>query len=214
MNQANRRLVYSSLAVLLALALNVSPAPLFAGKYNPNVSIGDKVAEWTDLPGADEKTYSSKDFADRDCLVVVFTCNSCPYAVDYEDRINRLAKKYAAPDAPVAVVAINVNRLEADRLPAMRKRAEERKFVFPYLYDESQQIAKQFGAVRTPEFFVLNKERRIVYMGAMDDNTKESEVQQRYVEQAIEATLHSEPVVVAETPPVGCQVRYVRERSK
>ena len=155
----------------------------------------------------------SKDL-DSEVIVVVFTCNSCPYAIDYEDRINALAKRYSAAQSKVAVVAINVNKVEADLLPAMKKRADEKKFQFPYLFDETQQVAKNFGAVRTPEFFVLNKERQVVYMGAMDDNTKADQVKVNYLDQAIEATLAGKSIENTETPPVGCGIRFVRERKK
>lgn len=205
-----------SIAVAAAVGgatLGASPIA-FAGKYNPSANIGDKAATWEDLPGVDGKHHSLKDFSKRDVLVVVFTCNSCPYAVDYEERINRLAQKYQAADSRVGVVAINANKIEADQMPAMKKRAEERQFVFPYLQDETQQVAKAYGAVRTPEFFVLDKERRIVYMGAMDDNTKEAEVKTRYLEDAVEATLAGRPIAETETPPVGCAIRYVRERKR
>ena len=167
-----------------------------------------------DLPGTDGQQHSLKDLANFDVVVVVFTCNSCPYAVDYEERINKLASQYSGKDSRVAVVAINVNKIEADQLPAMKKRVEDRKLTYAYLYDETQQIAKEFGAARTPEFFVLNKERRIVYMGAMDDNTRADQVKTKYVEQAITATLAGQSIPVTETPPVGCAVRYVRERKK
>lgn len=197
---------------LLLTILTLAPAQ--AGKYNSDRNIGDQPAAWVDLPGTDDKTHSLKDLGKFDVVVVVFTCNSCPYAVDYEQRINELAERYQGDSSRVAVVAINVNKIEADQLPAMKKRADDRKFKFPYLYDESQQIAKAFGAVRTPEFFVLNKERRIVYMGAMDDNTKVDQVKTRYLNDAITATLNGQPITTTETPPVGCAIRYVRERKK
>lgn len=197
---------------LLLTILTLAPAQ--AGKYNSDRNIGDQPAAWVDLPGTDDKTHSLKDLGKFDVVVVVFTCNSCPYAVDYEQRINELAERYQGDSSRVAVVAINVNKIEADQLPAMKKRADDRKFKFPYLYDESQQIAKTFGAVRTPEFFVLNKERRIVYMGAMDDNTKVDQVKTRYLNDAITATLNGQPITTTETPPVGCAIRYVRERKK
>ncbi len=183
-----------------------------AGKYNSTVNIGDKMPAWRDLPGVDDKTHSLSDLDKYAVVVVVFTCNSCPYAVDYENRINQLAEKYQGSDSPVAVVAINANKIEADQLPAMKKRASERKFVFPYLYDETQQVAKSFGAVRTPEFFVLNRERQLVYTGAMDDNTKEDQVKTNYLQAAIDATMKGEAVATTETPPVGCGIRYVKER--
>ena len=186
----------------------------WAGKYNSGINIGDAAPAWQDLPGTDDKNHSLKDLHGRQVVVVVFTCNSCPYAVDYESRVNDLAKKYSAKDSPVAVVAINVNKIDADLPAAMKQRAQDRGFVFPYLFDPTQQIAKQFGALRTPEFFVLNKSRQVVYMGAMDDNTNASAVKTRFVEDAIQATLDGRPVSAAETPPVGCLIRFVRERRK
>ena len=187
---------------------------VWAGKYNPGKSIGDAAPAWQDLPGTDGARHSLQDLKDRDVVVLVFTCNSCPYAVDYEDRINSLARQYSASDSRVAVVAINVNKIEADLLPAMKRRARERDFKFPFLFDESQQIAKAYGASRTPEFFVLNKSRQIVYMGAMDDNTKSTDVKTRFVEDAIAATLAGKAISIPETAPVGCAIRFVRERKK
>lgn len=213
---SNRDWYLYTLSIVMALATGIllNVPELLAGQYNPKANIGDQATAWKNLPGVDDKQHSLDDLANRDVLVVVFTCNSCPYAVDYEERINRLASRYSEADSRVGVVAINVNKIEADQLPAMRKRARERRLVYPYLYDETQEIAKAYGAVRTPEFFVLDKARRIVYMGAMDDNTKASEVKVRYVEDAIEATLQGKSPKVLETPPVGCAIRYARQRSK
>ncbi len=201
--------------ILLAIGLTiVLSLPAMAGKFNAERNVGDQPAAWKNLPGTDDKSHSLTDLDKFDVVVVVFTCNSCPYAVDYEQRINQLATKYQTPDSRVSVVAINVNKIEADKLPAMKKRVEEQKLVYPYLYDETQQIAKAYGAARTPEFFVLNKERRIVYMGAMDDNTKADQVKVKYLDEAIEATLTGKPIVTTETAPVGCAIRYARERKK
>ncbi len=197
----------ASLSLLLLSAYSVQ-----AGQFNATRSIGDKVEGWSKLPGADGKEHSIDDLKQFDFLVVVFTCNSCPYAVDYEDRINALAQQFSANQTKAAVVAINSNKIEADLLPAMKKRAEEKKFQFPYLFDESQQVAKQFGAVRTPEFFVLNKERQIVYMGALDDNTVPTAVTKKYLEEAIDALVAGKQVAVAETAPVGCLIRFDRKR--
>ncbi len=186
--------------------------PSLAGQFNPTRSVGDQVQGWTKLPGADGKEYSSESFKSYDTLVVVFTCNSCPYAVDYEDRIKALAKRFSDAKLNAAVVAINSNKVEADLLPAMKKRAEEKAFNFAYLFDETQQIAKQFGAVRTPEFFVLNKDRQIIYMGAMDDNTKPELVTKSYVEMAVNALAAGKAVEIAETAPVGCLIRFDRRK--
>lgn len=197
---------------ILVVTLLTWPAPVSAGEFNPVLSIGDAAPAWTDLPGTDGERHSLADLKQAEAVVVVFTCNSCPYAVDYEDRINDLTKKYAS-ERRVAVVAINVNTNEADLLPAMKQRAEEKGFRFPYLFDESQQIAKAYGASRTPEFFVLNQERKVAYMGAMDDSPKAEGVQVRYVEQAVNAMLQKKAVTTPETPPVGCRIRFARERS-
>lgn len=195
---------------VLALIFCVTPA--WAGKYNPVLDIGDPAPAWKDLPGVDGKTHSLKDLKETPVVVVVFTCNSCPYAVDYEDRINALAKKHQGEDSQVAVVAINVNLVPADRFSKMQQRAKEKDFVFPYLFDESQEIAKDYGALRTPEFFVLNKERKIVYMGAMDDNSDAEKVMKKYVEPAIAAALEGKLPKVKESVPIGCNIRFKRRR--
>jgi peroxiredoxin len=194
------------------LMLSMWPANAQAGKFNPDRNIGDPAPAWLDLPGTDGNKHSMKDFAHRDFLVVVFTCNSCPYAVDYEARINRLAKKYNQENSRVGLVAINVNKIEADLLPAMTKRAKEQGFAFPYLFDESQQIAKEYGAGRTPEVFLLNKDRRIVYMGSLDDSAKESNAKIHYVQDAIDSLLAGKEIETSETPAIGCAIRFARER--
>jgi len=93
-------------------------------------------------------------------VVVVFTCNSCPIANDYEGRVNAFAKQHAGPESKVALVAINVNTIPDDRLDKMKQRAEKKKYSYPYLYDETQKIARDYGANYTPEFFVLDKNAR------------------------------------------------------
>jgi peroxiredoxin len=183
-----------------------------AGKYNAVLKIGDAAPAWQDLEGVDGKRHALADLADKQVVVVVFTCNSCPVATDYEDRILAFAKKHAAADSKVALVAINVNKIAEDQLPEMRKRAEERAFPFPYLYDDTQQIGKRFGAAFTPEFFVLDRERNVVYMGGMDDNSLAYEVKKHYLEPAVEAALAGKAPDVAEAPAIGCRVRYERER--
>jgi peroxiredoxin len=109
-------------------------------------------------------------------------------------------------------VAINVNKIAADSMPEMQKRAQERGFTFPYLHDETQKIAKAYGATFTPEFFVLNQDRKLVYMGGMDDNSDEQAVKERYLEPALLAALKGEKPAVTETVARGCRIRYARER--
>jgi peroxiredoxin len=185
-----------------------------AGEFNKKLNIGDPAPAWKDLPGTDGKRHSLADFKDRDVIVVVFTCNSCPIALDYEDRIIAFAKKHAAPEEKVALVAINVNTVPEDRLPEMTKRAQKKGFSFPYLYDETQQIARGYGANYTPEFFVLNKERKIVYMGAMDDKTNVQEAKENFLEPAVEAALKGQKPPKTETLARGCMIRYVKKRNE
>lgn len=199
-----------------------------AGKFGRTLDIGKPAPAWKDLPGVDGKKHSLTDLK-NEVVVVVFTCNSCPYATDYEDRIIAFANKFCvAKEAPspvedqqakkrkprprVALVAINVNKVDEDLLPAMKKRAAKKKFSFPYLFDETQQIAKDFGAIWTPEFFVLDKDRKVVYMGALDDSTDAKKVSKHYVQDAVLATLDGKDVSVAETPAIGCQIRWERRR--
>ncbi len=188
--------------------------PTDAGEFNEVLSIGDKAPAWENLPGTDGKSHSLAELKDKQVVVLAFTCVSCPTAVDYEQRINALAKQHSGPDGKVAVVAVCVNRVEADRLPQLTARAKEKEFAFLYLSDESQKIAKDYGALFTPEFFVLNKDRKIVYMGAMDDSSNPAMVQQKYVSSAITAALtgDAEKPTVTETIARGCRIRFVRDR--
>ena len=129
--------------LLVALLL---PTFTFAGEFNKKLSIGDAAPAWKDLPGTDGKKHSLAELK-SDVVVVVFTCNSCATAQEYEDRLVAFAKDQPAK---VAVVAINVNTIAEDRLDAMKKKAEAKQFPFAYLYDESQKIAQEYGATYTP----------------------------------------------------------------
>lgn len=183
---------------------------VLAGEFNEVLSPGDTAPAWENLPGTDGKKHSLTDLKDKAAVVVVFTCASCPTAVDYEGRISDLAAKYA--EKSVAVVAICVNQVKQDKLDALTERVKTQKLGFHYLYDESQQIAKDYGAVFTPEFFVLDRDRKVVYMGAMDDKSNADEVTQKWVEEALDATLAGETISTPETIARGCRVRYARER--
>lgn len=195
-----------SIATLVMIFVSSS---IRAGEYNPTLNLGDDAPAWKDLPGVDGNKHSLGDLKDRKLVVVVFTCNSCPVANDYEERILSLANAHAKD---VAFVAINVNRIPEDSLPKMKERAEAKKYPFPYLFDESQQIAKDYGATFTPEFFVLNQDRKVVYMGGLDDNSNLAAVKARYLAPAIEAALKGEQPNPGETVARGCRIRYARER--
>lgn len=188
-------------ALLVAAGLAL---PACAGEFNKVLKIGDAAPSFSALPGTDDKDHGLAEYK-KDVIVVIVTCNHCPIAVAYEDRIIAFAKKYGDK---VDVVAINVNNLDQDKLPAMKIRAKEKGFTFPYLYDVSQKTGKAYGASVTPEFYVLNKERKIVYMGAMDDNNDAGKAKTNYLELAVDATLKGDKISTAETRARGCGVKY------
>lgn len=198
--------------LLMTTALLALAVPAVAGKYNPALSVGDAAPAWEGLPAADGEAYSSDTFKEAKVLVVAFTCNTCPYAVDHEERLVAFAKTFEGE--PVRLVAVNCNSGEKDSLEAMAGRAKEKGFAFPYLKDETGAVGKAFGASRTPEFVVLDADRTVVYLGAMDDDPKGKAVKTRYLEDAVRAALDGRQPEVAETPPIGCGVKYPRERRK
>jgi peroxiredoxin len=197
------------LLTLLLIGVLASSTAAGPGKYNKVLGPGDKAPAWADLEGADGKKHSLADLKDKDVVVVVFTCNSCPVAAGYEDRIIAFAEKHAGTDAKVAVVAINVNTAKDDALPAMKERAQKKKFNFAYLYDPTQEIARKYGAVFTPEFFVLDKDRKVVYTGAMDDKSPPGEPKTVYLEPAVKAALAGKTAETAETAAAaGCRIKF------
>lgn len=200
--------------MLTLLSVAVLNQSLTAGKYNAVRDIGDPAPAWKNLPGVDGKTHSLSDLKDKELVVVVFHSCSCDVAEAYEDRMKAFTAKYAGKDGRVAVVAINVSQEEEDRLPAMKTRAKQHEFNFPYLFDESQQTAREFGALWTPEFFILNKERKIAYMGGLDDRSAIRLVKHRYLEEATDALLAGKLPKIQEAPAIGCRIRVKRERRR
>ncbi|MBC8354428.1 MAG: thioredoxin family protein [Planctomycetes bacterium] len=183
-----------------------------AGEYNPVLSIGDPAPSWKELPGIDGKPHSLADLKQSKAVVLVFTCNSCPYAVDYEQRMIALTKQFSTKE--VAVVAVNVNKVPEDSFDEMKARAKSQGFNFPYLFDETQQIARDYGATYTPEFFVLDGERKIAYMGSLDDSPAADKVTKQYVATALTALLEGKQPTVTETVAIGCRIRLERKRRK
>jgi peroxiredoxin len=189
-------------------------APALAGKYNKVLSVGDAAPAWQNLDGTDGKKHSLADLRDKDVVVVVFTCNSCPVASGYELRLIAFAEMLSVPPAKAALVAINVNTGKEDQLPAMKQRAMRKHFPFAYLYDPTQQIAKKYGANYTPEFFVLNKDRKVVYMGSMDDKSPPASPTNNYLTQAVQAALRGKQPATTETIARGCRIRWNRSRDE
>lgn len=173
-----------------------------------NVQIGDPAIDF-DLPSVRDGDVSLQDYTDRDAVVVLFTCNHCPYAQAWEDRLIQIAHDYN--DQGVGFVAISSNDPEqypADSPDAMRQRADEKNFPFPYLFDASQDVARAYGAERTPEVFVFDKEGQLRYHGAPDDSYEEAQMTTPYLRNALDALLAAEEVPVTETPPVGCTIKW------
>ncbi len=146
-------------------------------------------------------------------FIVVFTCNHCPFSVKYEDRINELNKKYATKGYPV--VAINSNdvlQYDEDSYDNMIIRAKEKNFSFPYLHDETQAVAKSYGATRTPHVYIVQKEKDnliVKYIGAIDDNADDAAaVKHKYVENAVDALLAAKPVNPDFTKAIGCSIKW------
>jgi len=176
------------------------------------LKIGDEAPSWADLVGTDDEKHSLADLRDKQVVVVCFTCNSCPYSVDYEDRMIEFHRKFSERKEGIALIAINANLKPAERLDKMKERSKAKEFPFPYLMDETQKVAASYGANFTPEFFVLNKDRRIVYMGALDDQTQADKVEQRFVELAVEAALKNELPTTTTNPARGCSIPYKRTK--
>ena len=199
--------LFAALLVLVCITTSIK-----AGQFNRVLDIGSQAPSWDGLEGIDGNRHSYEEVASAKFVVVAFTCNSCPYAVDAEDRLIALSKQ--VKERGGALVAINANTIESDLLPAMRQRAKEKGFEFDYLHDSTQEIAKKFGATTTPEFYVLGPDRKVVYMGTLDDSPDGRSISKRYVEDAIDAVVGSEKLEVTETAPIGCRIRAARVRRK
>lgn len=170
------------------------------------VKVGDPAPDWKGIIGVDDKEHSLADYKDAKLIVLVFTCNHCPVAKAYEDRLVALQKDYK--DKGVQVIAVNVNNIPEDRLDRMKVRAKEKGFNFPYIYDSSQKMGHDYGARVTPHVFVLDSERKVAYIGAIDDNQNPEKVTKHYLRDALDALLAGKARAVAETKAFGCTIKY------
>lgn len=203
-------------ALIIVLALGTAATVIFRQKNAEaapaGYSIGAVVADFS-LKNVDGNTLSLASYKDKKGVIVVFTCNHCPFAKAYEDRIIALDKKYNSLGMPV--VAINANdasEYEEDSYENMKKRAREKGYSFPYLHDETQAVAKAFGAMRTPHVFLLRNDGgkfTVQYIGTIDDNYQDAGgVTKRYVEDAANSILAGKPVVVNQTKAIGCAISW------
>jgi len=174
------------------------------------LKIGSPAPSFHALPGTDGKNYSLADFKDKKVLVVVFSCNHCPYVQAYEDRMIAFQGDYSPQG--VQLLAINSNETvnyPEDRFEEMVKRAKRKGFNFPYLRDDDQSVATSYGATHTPEFFVFDERRTLRYHGKMDDNYKSpSSVKAHYLRDAVDALLVAKLVPEPETYSIGCTIKW------
>ena len=197
-------LAFAALAAIMIAAT----APAVGG-----LKIGDKAPDFK-LKGVDGKTYSLADIKDANGkapkgYIVTFTCNTCPFAVMYEDRIIALHKKAAAMGYPVVAIQPNDPAVKpGDDFAAMQQRAKEKGFPFLYLFDDGQKVFPQYGASRTPEFYVLDKDRVLRYTGALDDNADDAAaVTVNYVEMALKYMENNQAPDPATTKAIGCSIK-------
>ncbi len=174
------------------------------------LKIGDKLPEFN-LKNIDGNFYSSKELSkNSQALIVIFSCNHCPYVKAYEDRIIQIQDDYF--DRGVRIIAINSNEDEnypEDSFDEMIKRSKEKNFNFPYLRDETQEVAKAFGATHTPEIFLFDNTQKLVYHGKIDDNWQNPhEVKTHYLRTAIEECLAGKEIQFPETYSIGCTIKW------
>jgi len=195
--------------VLLSLvAISAIAIPALAGKFNKKVSVGDKAPTFSGLPAVyngEDTSVSLSDLKD-DVVVLVFVANHCPVVVAYEDRLVDFTNDYK--DKGVRVVGISVSTMDQDKLPGIKDYMKDHKSTYIYAYDETQAVGKAYGATNTPQFFVLDKERKIRYTGAMDNSQAEGKVTKTYLRDAVDSVLKSQSVPVDETRAVGCGISY------
>lgn len=195
------------------LVLAMTFLVFFAGSPLKNgYEVGDAATDFN-LKNVDGKMVSLSSFKNTKGFILIFDCNTCPYSKAYNDRIQALNKKYASQGFPV--IAINSNDPEVssgDSYEDMVNVAKKKNYEFPYLVDESQSVAKAYGATNTPHVYVLAKENnslKVAYIGAIDDSARDaSAVSKKYVENAVDALLSGKPVPVTKTKAVGCGIKW------
>ncbi len=171
------------------------------------LKVGDKAPDF-ELVGVDDKTYSLSDMKDKKGYVVIFTCNHCPYSVAYEDRIIQLQKDYEPKGYQVIAINPNDPAVNADdSFAKMKIRANEKSFNFPYLFDEGQKVYPKYGATRTPHVFFLDSNLIVKYIGAIDDSTEPSGVDEKFLENALIAHINNVKIEMPFTKAIGCTIK-------
>lgn len=162
------------------------------------------------LPGVDGRTYAASDFADRKAMVVIFSCNHCPYVKAYEERMVALQRDYGPRGVQlVAICSNDAANYPDDSFENMKKNAKARGYNFPYLHDETQDVARAFGAEKTPHLFVFDGQRTLAYEGRIDDNHQDpGAVKRHYLREALDAILAGRPVAEPEVFAIGCSIKW------
>ena len=167
------------------------------------LALGDQAPPFS-LPGVDGGTHALSDYEGMP-VAVVFSCCHCPYVIAWEDRLNEIAREFTGR---AGFVAVNANHHLGDGWDDMRRRAEEKDFAFPFLRDETQEVAAAYAASRTPEAFVFDSQHRLVYHGAPDSDHRDPDGADPWLRDALSAALEGRDPMPAETPPVGCTVKW------
>ena len=173
------------------------------------IKIGDKAPSFT-LIDTNEKSIALKDYSAKSILVVIFSCNHCPFAQAWEDRIVAIQDSFKSQDVQILVISSNdATQYPADSFAEMKKRALEKNFNFPYLYDETQEVAHSYGAEKTPEVFVFDQSRTLKYHGAIDDNyDDEDAVKTHYLKNALNDLLQNSTPTTPRSEPEGCTIKW------
>lgn len=196
-------------ALLLLFSMAFAAMSFLPANTGGGYKVGDTAQDFS-LVNVKGKQVSLAGIKNAKGYIVVFTCNHCPYAKAYEQRIIELHKKYAPLGFPV--VAINSNDKDVqpqDSYDNMKKLAKKKKYPFNYVYDETQEIARTYGATRTPHVYVLDKDRVVRYIGAIDDNSEDpATAKEHYVASAVDALLAGKDVATKETKAIGCGIKW------
>jgi len=196
--------LFSAFAIILLMS---------ATSADPGYKVGDYARDF-DLKSVDGNTVSLSDYQDAKGFMVVFTCNTCPYAKMYEERIIALHNDYAPKGFPVIAINPNdVGKSPGDSFAEMKARAKNKGFTFPYALDETQEITRAYGATRTPHVYVLKKEGKdkykVAYIGAIDNNWKDPDAaNEKYVRKAVDAILSGRTVPTTSTKAIGCTIKW------
>jgi thiol-disulfide isomerase/thioredoxin len=191
----------------------LAAATVFAAHAGEELAIGAKGPGFN-LKGTDGNMYALDAIRGEKGTAVVFTCNECPYAKAYEDRLIALAHTYRAKG--IAFIAINPNDpaiVPGDSFDAMVQRAKDKQFPYPYVYDGTQEVAAAYGAKVTPHIFLLDAGGTLVYRGRVDDSVKEDEVKKRDLQAALDALVAGSTLQVAETKAFGCSVKWSKKKA-